>query len=119
MPTQLRKFGWRQHNDLVRSAGRHIQRMQKALTQMNIQLANMLSDVNGSTGQAIIKDILGGERDQHMRDHRVKATEDQTARSLEGNWQEDPLFVLKQEQEGYESCEKQMADCDRRLEQHL
>ncbi len=46
---------WRQRNDLVRSAGRHIQRMQKALTQMNIQLANVLSDVSGMTGQAIVK----------------------------------------------------------------
>ena len=45
---------WRQSNDLVRAAGRHIQRMQKALTQMNIQLANVLSDVSGMTGQAIV-----------------------------------------------------------------
>jgi transposase len=44
---------WRQRNDLVQSAGRHIQRMQKALTQMNLQLANVLSDVSGVTGQAI------------------------------------------------------------------
>ena len=56
---------WRQRNDLVRAAGRHIQRMQKALTQMNIQLANVLSDVSGMTGQAIIKAILAGERDPH------------------------------------------------------
>ena len=54
---------WRQRNDLVRAAGRHIQRMQKALTQMNIQLANVLSDVSGMTGQAIVKAILAGERD--------------------------------------------------------
>jgi transposase len=56
---------WRQRNDLVQSAGRHIQRMQKALTQMNLQLANVLSDVSGVTGQAIIKAILAGERDPH------------------------------------------------------
>src|SRR6266478_4141063 len=49
---------WRQRNDLVQSAGRHIQRMQKALTQMNIQLANVLSDISGVTGQAILKAIL-------------------------------------------------------------
>src|SRR5262249_13236255 len=56
---------WRQRNDLVQAAGRHIQRMQKALTQMNLQLANVLSDVSGMTGQAIIKAILAGERDPH------------------------------------------------------
>jgi transposase len=70
---------WRQRNDLVQSAGRHIQRIQKTLTQMNIQLANVLSDVSGVTGQAIIKAILEGERDPHklaaFRDSRVKASE--------------------------------------------
>src|SRR6266478_4264781 len=49
---------WRQRQDLVRSTGRHIQRMQKALTQMNIQLANVISDISGVTGQAILKAIL-------------------------------------------------------------
>ena len=114
---------WRQRNDLVQSAGRHIQRIQKALTQMNIQLANVLSDVSGMTGQSIIKAILTGERDPHklaaFRDHRVKASEEKIARSLEGNWEEDHLFVLQQEQDGYEFCQKQMAECDQRLEQYL
>jgi transposase len=114
---------WRQRNDLVQSAGRHIQRIQKALTQMNLQLANVLSDVSGATGQAIIKAILAGERDPHklaeFRDPRVKARKEQIAQSLEGNWQPDLLFVLKQEQDGYEFCQKQMAECDRQLEQYL
>jgi transposase len=90
---------------------------------MNIQLANVLSDVSGVTGQAILKAILAGERDPHklaaLRDPRVKASEEQIARYLEGNWQEDLLFVLKQEQEGYEFCQQQMAECDRQLEQYL
>src|SRR6201997_2952834 len=114
---------WRQRNDLVRAAGRHIQRMQKSLTQMNIQLANVLSDVSGMTGQAIVKAILAGERDPHqlagLRDCRGKASEEEIARRLEGNWQEDLLFVLKQEQDGYEFCQKQMAECDRQLAQYL
>src|SRR5579864_558565 len=114
---------WRQRNDLVRAAGRHIQRIQKAMTQMNIQLANVLSDVSGMTGQAIIKAILAGERDPYqlavLRNWRVKASEEEIARSLEGNWQEDLLFVLQQEQDGYEFCQKQMAECDQRLQQYL
>jgi transposase len=114
---------WRQRNDLVQSAGRHIQRMQKAMTQMNVQLANVLSDVSGVTGQAIIKAILAGERDPHklaaFRDPHVKASKEEIARSLEGNWQEDQLFLLQQEQNGYEFCQKQMAECDQRLEQYL
>src|SRR5437667_7291046 len=114
---------WRQRNDLVRAAGRHIQRIQKALMQMNIQLTNVLSDVSGMTGQAIIQAILAGERDPRklaaFRDFRVKASQEQIARSLEGRWQEDLLFVLKQEQDGYEFCQQQMAECDRRLAQYL
>jgi transposase len=114
---------WRQRNDLIRASVSHIQRIQKVLTQMNIQLANVLSDVSGVTGQAILKAILAGERDPHklaaLRDPRVKASEEQIARYLEGNWQEDLLFVLKQEQEAYEFCQQQMAQCDRQLEQYL
>jgi len=114
---------WRQRNDLVQSAGRHIQRMQKTLTQMNLQLANVLSDISGVTGQAIIKAILAGERDPdklaEFRDPRVKARKGDIARSLEGNWQEDLLFVLQQEEDGYEFCQKQMTECDQRLEHYL
>jgi transposase len=114
---------WRQRNDLVQSASRHILRMQKALTQMNLQLANVLSDISGVTGQAIIKAILAGERDPHklaaFRDPRVQASEEQIAQYLEGNWQPDLLFVLKQEQDGYEFCQQQMAECDRQLAQYL
>jgi transposase len=114
---------WRQRQDLVRSAGRHIQRMQKALTQMNIQLANVLSDISGKSGQAIIQAILQGERDPYelaaLCNYNVKASEEEIARSLEGNWQQDLLFLLQQEQEGYEFCQKQTAECDARLQHYL
>ena len=80
-------------------------------------------DVSGMTGQAIIKAILGGERDPQkladFRDARVKASKEEIARSLEGHWQEDLLFVLRQEQNAYEFCQKQMAECDQRIEQYL
>jgi transposase len=124
-PQEIRRMRtyWRQRSDLVQSAGRHIQRIQKALTQMNLQLANVLSDVSGLTGQAIIKAILAGERDPRrlaaLRDPHVKASEELIRQSLEGNWQEDLLFTLKQEQEGYEFCQRQIAECDARLEQYL
>jgi transposase len=74
---------WRQRQDLVRSTGRHIQRMQKALTQMNIQLANVISDISGVTGQAILKAILDGERDPRelaaYRDCRIEASKQEIA----------------------------------------
>src|SRR5215510_8883492 len=82
---------WRQRLDLVQAAGEHIQRMQKVLTQMNIQLAHVLTDISGVTGQAIIKAILDGERDPRelvaYRDWRVKGSEEEIARSSAGYWQ--------------------------------
>ena len=114
---------WRQRHDLVRSIGRHIQRMQKAMTQMNIQLANVISDISGVTGQAILKAILNGERNPRelaaYRDCRIESSEEEIAQALEGNWQEDQLFLLRQEQAGYEFCQKQIAECDQQLAQYL
>jgi len=114
---------WRQRNDLIQSAGRHIQRMQKVLTERNVQLAHGISDWSGVTGQAIVKAILGGERDPHklaeLRDPRIQATPEQMARSLEGNWQEDLLFILRQEHEAHEFCHKQIAACDQELKEYL
>lgn len=124
-PAEIRALRtyWRQRNDLIRSASRHIQRLQKVLTQMNLQLANVLSDVSGATGQAIIGAILEGERDPWVlakfRDPRVKASREEIARSLEGNWQEDLLFQLKQEQDGYQFCQKQIRECDQQLQRYL
>jgi transposase len=93
------------------------------MTQMNIQLAHVLSDVSGMTGQAIVTAILAGERDPHQlaafRNWRVKASEEEIASSLEGNWQEDLVFVLKQEQDGYEFCQRQIAQCDQQLQHYL
>ena len=114
---------WRQRNDLVQSAARHIHRMQKTLTQMNVQLANVISDLSGVTGQAIVHAILAGERDGRklaaLRDARIQASEEEIAGSLEGNWQDDLLFILKQEQESYAFCQKQIAACDQRLKRYL
>src|SRR6184192_3700924 len=114
---------WRLRDRHVKEAGRAILHMQKTMTQMNLQLANVLTDISGATGQAIIKAILAGERNPHklaeFRDPRIQASEEEIAHYLEGNWQPDLLFVLKQEQDGYEFCQQQMAECDRQLEQYL
>jgi transposase len=97
--------------------------MQKALPQMNIPLANVLSDISGRSGQAIIQAILAGERDPGelaaLWNGRVQASSEEVAARLEGNWQDDLLFVLPPEQEGYEFCQKQRAECDRHLQEYL
>jgi transposase len=113
---------WRQRQQHIGDASRCIQHMQKALTQMNVQLANAISDISGTTGQAILSAILAGERDPQtlakLRDPRVKASEATVAKSLEGNWRPELLFVLRQEQESYQSFQTKIAECDRQLHQH-
>jgi hypothetical protein len=94
--------------------------MQKTMTVMNVQLSNAISDISGATGQAIIRAILAGERDPwtlaKLRDRRIKATEEEIARSLEGNWRADMLFELKQAVDAYDFIHKQIAECDQRLQ---
>ena len=114
---------WRVRDRLVKDASRHVQHMQKALTTMNVQLANVISDINGLTGQAIIRAILRGERDIYvladLRDWRVKASREEIARSLEGTWREDVLFELKQAVDAYDFVQKQMGECDQELEKYM
>ena len=113
----------RQRAMLLKSQGRHVQHMQKALTQMNIQLANVISDVAGVTGQKIIREIVAGERDAEVlaayRDVRIKATEAEIAKSLLGNWRAEHLFALKQALAGFDFCVAQLAECDTESERVL
>lgn len=114
---------WRQRDRLVQDAGRAIQQIQKALTTMNIRLANAISDVSGVTGLAILRAILKGERDPRvlakLRDRRIQASEEEVVRSLEGHWRDDVLFELKQVVEGYDFYQRQMEACDQELQRYL
>ena len=114
---------WRLRDRHVGDAARSIQHMQKALTSMNVQLANAISDIGGSSGQAILRSILAGERNAQtlarLRDRRIKASEEEVARSLEGNWQEDQLFELQQAVDEYDFRQKQITECDRKLQAYL
>lgn len=114
---------WRQRGDHVRGASTCVQRMQKVLTQMNVQLANVISDLSGQTGQAIVRAILAGERDPkklaELSHPHIRASREEIARSLEGNWRPELLFVLKQEMEMYDTYHRRIAECDEELKTHL
>ena len=114
---------WRQRGMLLKSQGRHVQHMQKALTQMNIQLANVISDVVGETGQKILRAIVAGERDGSawaaMKNARIRASVDEIAKSLQGNWRAEHLFALKQALALFDFIGTQLAECDREIEQPL
>jgi hypothetical protein len=83
---------WRQPAEHIHTATECVQRMQKALTQMNLQLANVISDIMGVTGQAIVRAIVAGERDAEklakLRNWRIQASQEEIVASLTGNWRE-------------------------------
>ena len=107
----------------VRDQARAVLHMQKALTQMNLLLANVVSDITGKTGLAILRQIVGGERDPlklaALRDRRLKADTDQVARSLRGNWRDEHLLALAQALAHFDFLAAQMSDCDLAIEQAL
>src|ERR1700686_5355739 len=112
---------WRQRDQHVKTAGKCVQRIQKALTQMNLQLANVISDLSGTTGLQILRAVVNGERDPaklaDFRDPRIKASREDIIASLRGNWRAELLFQVKQELARYDFCQTQIAECDRELEQ--
>ena len=114
---------WRHRGNLVAEASSAIQRMQKALIEMNVQLSDVLSDLSGMSGMAILDAILEGERDpEQLAAHvqpGVKATPEEIAKSLEGNWRPELLFVLRQQVELYRTYQNKIADCDEQLRRHL
>ena len=108
---------------LIKYASQHIQHMQKALTQMNIKLQHVVSDITGKTGMDIIRSIIAGEQDPQklaqLRDYRIKADEETIAAALQGHWRAEHLFELAQAVDLYDVYHHKMAECDGRIEAQL
>lgn len=104
----------------IEERARHVQRMQKALTQMNVQLTNVITDITGETGMNIIRAIVAGERDRQvlarMRNYRVHASIEQIAKALEGNWTREHLYSLTHELKAYDFASEQITRLDAEIE---
>ena len=113
----------RQRGQLIRDRSRSVQHLQKALTQMNVQLDNVLSDLMGKTGQFIVRAIVAGERDgaalARYRDRRCKADEATIAASLQGNWRGEHLFALEQALVRHDVLQGQIEACETRIDAEL
>jgi len=113
----------RQRQMLIRYAAGHTLHMQKALEQMNVKLAEVVSDITGLTGQRIIAAILAGERDPRalaaLRDPKCKRDAAAIARALEGTWRPEHLFALRQAHELYQFLHRQIAACDAAIQAEL
>lgn len=109
----------RQRDNLVKGAVTHVQRMQKALTQMNVQLHKVISSITGKTGMRILQAIVEGERDPvklaRLRDSKTKNSEVIIANALNGNYRQEHLFALKQELELYNIYQAKIAQCDEEI----
>jgi len=113
----------RHRETLVQSAATHVQRMQKALVQMNLQLSVVISDVTGVTGLRILRDIVAGRTDPHAlaqhRDHRCQASEAEITAALTGHYRPEHVFVLQQNLELFDAYQRQLAACDAAIEAHV
>ena len=113
----------RHRDGLVQMASSHVQHIQKALDQMNLQLHHVISDITGMTGLAIIEAILAGERNPQtlakLRDRRIKATESTIAKSLVGDYRREHLFTLSQSLAAYRHYQELIGACDKEIEQYL
>jgi transposase len=113
----------RHRQTVVESAGIYIQRMQKALVQMNVQLPLVVSDITGLTGMRIVRDIVAGRRDPvqlaEHRDPHCRASKADIIAALTGHYRPEHLFVLEQNLAAYDMCHTQLAACDRAIELQL
>ena len=113
----------RHRAQLLEHRAPHILHMQKALQQMNLQLSQVLSDMTGATGQAIVRAIVDGERDAHQlaqwRDPGCKASEETIAKALTGDWKDEHLFALQQSLALYDFYTAQVTACDAAIQQRF
>jgi transposase len=113
----------RHRQSLVEDQSRYILRMQKALEQMNVKLTEVVADLTGMTGMAIVKAIVAGERDPkalaRLRQRGCKNDEATIALALQGTWRAEHLFELAQCLKIYEHYQEQVAECDKAIEEHL
>jgi len=113
----------RHRDNLVRMSCQHIQHIQKALSQMNLQLHHVISDITGTTGLAILDAVIRGERNPdtlaELRDRRIKASAETIAKSLVGDYRPEHLFTLGQSVASYRYYRKLMADCDGEIQRQL
>ena len=113
----------RHRDNLTKATGAHIQHMQKALIEMNLKLHHVLSDLTGVSGMAIVRAIVAGERDPFqlaaLKHERVKTSDAEIAKALEGEYREEHLFTLRQALELYDFYLARLAECDVRIEEAL
>lgn len=110
----------RHRDTLLRYRASHIQHMQKTLEQMNLKLTNVITDITGATGMKIIRAIVGGERNPKelakYRDYRCRKSEKEIAKSLEGYYKDELIYILSDVLDLYDEYTEKMKKLENKLE---
>jgi transposase len=113
----------RHREALIEHRAVHVNHCQKSLTQMNVRLTEVVSDVTGVSGLNIMRAIANGETDASKllahRNKHCKATPEQFVKALTANYRKEHLFTLKQSLALYDAYSQQVVECDRQIEAHL
>lgn len=121
--TQTLRALVRQRRSLIQDSTRYVLRLQKALELMNLKIHAVISDITGTTGTKIVEAIIAGERSPEnflpLMSSRIKADKETLLKSLQGNWRTEYLFLLEQSYNMYLYLQKQIAVCDKQIEQAL
>jgi transposase len=110
----------RQRKNLIQGSAREVQHMQKALEQMNIKLHTVISDLTGLSGRRIVESILEGNREPNylasLVDPRIRASNTEIVKSLQGYWRHEYIFELKQANDLYKYYHEKIEECDKEIE---
>jgi len=113
------RFLMRHRSAMVEDSAKQLHLMQKSLTEMNLKLQHVFSDIDGTSAQAIIVAIVAGERDPHklaaLRDKRCRSSLNDIIEALRGDYREEYLFVLEQSQKTWLHLREQIRECDEKI----
>ena len=113
----------RHRSQLIKDASRHLQHMQKALTEMNLKIHHVFSDLDGLSSMNIIEAILDGQRDPEalwqLRHKNSRVTKDTFLKAIQADWQPAQLFILQQCHTNWTHTRKLISDCDHTIAKHM
>jgi len=122
-PIQQLRDLTRTRKQLVRESTQHVQRIQKVLEDANIKLDNVISDVMGLSGRAILRAMIGGESDPQklaeLGHAQLKCSREELAEALHGKVTDHHRFLLKLHLETYEQLHRSIDELEGHIERHV
>jgi transposase len=122
-PIQQLRDLTRTRKQLVRESSQHVQRIQKVLEDANIKLDNVISDLVGLTGRAILRALIGGEKDPQklasLGHKQLKCSREELAEALHGTVTDHHRLLLRLHLHTYEQLQQSIGELEEHIEQHM